>query len=142
MIAPHGGRKHAWVRRMFLISANVQKRGHVWSPDQTAELGNGNCVRRGHERPLQKLEIGRDAWAKASRGDRGQPLEANLTNAAPPVNDRHLTIPTGRGDRLQVGGSPGTGVLPNDVISAATSAIAASANAGSVPLATIATPPP
>ena len=39
-------------------------------------------------------------------------------------------------------GSPGTGILPNPVMIAVTSSIAASAAAGSVPFATIATPLP
>ncbi len=87
MIAPDACRKQACIGGKVLVGANIQDQRRVGRPDKPRQLSNGNCVRRGHRRPLREQEFGRDISAEASRGNRDYPIAQKLPNAPTDVND-------------------------------------------------------
>jgi hypothetical protein len=86
MIAPHACRQHACIRSVIIVDANIDKHRRVGRSNEPDKLSDGDSVGRGHGASLPHLEVRRrDTSAKASRGDRGQPLAPRRQNAAPKV---------------------------------------------------------
>ena len=92
---------------------------------------HGAAVGRALESPLVWVDA---AWA-TTPGQCACPAAALLRvhRDGPSINAPFVR-------KRQIGGSPAIGLAPSSIIRAVTSAMAASAAAGSVPLATIATP--